>query len=555
MAGAQHCAFTGDWLYPALIVSWVFELTPEGLKRDGDVPITDSIAPQTAKKLNRLIVSGLVLVICLMAAERLLQSLNGSAQTTVADAGVVAPINSIAVLAFQNKDSDADTEYLSDGLAESLIYRLAQLPNLKVSPTSSIFRYKGKDIDPVKIGAELGVSAVMSGRLVQRGDDLSISVELLDVRNGNLLWGEQYNRKMSELLATQREMVTEIVGKLQLKLSGESEKKLAKKYTNNDEAYQLYLKGRFHFAKRTKEGILKGIDYYQQAIKLDPNFALAYAAIAEAYNAATSYPYLSPGESISQAKAAAKRALEIDPNLSEAHSALGTNLGTYDWNWAEAERAHKRAIELSPNSSIPHFRYGQYLSLLGRKDESIAALKRAVELEPLSLITGATLAATYLFAGQNEKGLEQAQKVYDLEPNFVPGHFFLGLAYNANGMYAEAIALSERSLQTDPQSQLMLFAAGYAYAKSGRRQEAEEIVKRFREIEKTHYVMSTFVASIYGALGDKDKAFAELEKAFENRDFELCRLKVAPYWDSIRDDPRYNNLLKRMGLPEELATP
>jgi serine/threonine-protein kinase len=459
-------------------------------------------------------------------------------------------INSIAVLPFENKSSKADSEYLSDGLAESLIYRLSQLPNLKVSPTSSVFRYKGKATDPQTIAEELGVDSVMTGRITQRGDNLTISVELVDTRNNKSLWGEQYERKLSELLATQREITSEITNKLQLKLSGESEQKLAKKYTDNDEAFQLYLKGRFHFAKRTKEDILKGIEYFQQAIKLDPNFALAYASIAESYNAIPSYPYLSPKEAFPQAQAAAARALEIDPNLSEAHSALGAYFATYDWNWAEAEREHKRAIELSPNASVAHYRYGQYLAITGRKDESIAEVKRAVELEPLSLITGANLAATYLFAGQNEQGLEQARKTYDLEPNFVSGRFFLGVAYNANGRYVEAITISEKSLQTHPKNQLMLFIAGYAYAKSGRRQEAEEVVNRFREIEKTQYVMSCFIASIYGALGEKDNAFAELEKAFANRDWELCRLQVAPYWNPLRDDPRFKDLLKRMNLPE-----
>jgi TolB-like protein len=255
------------------------------------------------------------------------------------------------VLPFHNKSSDADTEYLSDGLAESLIYRLSQLPNLKVSPTSSVFRYKGKETDAIKIGNELGVKAVMSGRIVQRGDNLTISVELVDVRNNKLLWGEQYERKMSDLLATQREIAAEIAQKLQLKLSGDEKKGLTKRYTDNNEAYQLYLKGRYHFAKRTKDDVLRSIEYYQQAIKLDPNFALAYARIAEAYNQMPAYPYLSPKEAFPQAKAAAKRALEIDPTLAEAHTALANSLAVYDWNWLEAEREFKRALELDPNSA------------------------------------------------------------------------------------------------------------------------------------------------------------------------------------------------------------
>ncbi|MCA1623974.1 MAG: protein kinase, partial [Acidobacteria bacterium] len=306
---------------------------------------------------------------------------NQSANTT--------QIESIAVLPFQNRSADADTEYLSDGLAESLIYRLSQLPALKVSPTSSVFRYKGKEMDARRVAEELGVDSVMAGRITQRGENLTISVELIDVRSNKLLWGEQYDRKMSELLATQREIATEISRKLELKLSG-NEKGLTKRYTDNNEAYQLYLKGRYHFAKRTKDDMQRSIEYFQQAIRLDPNFALAYASIAECYNAMPAYPYLSSKEAFPLAKAAAQRALEIDPTLPEAHTALGNYLAVYDWNWAEAERSFKRAIELNPSSSDAHFRYGRfYLAPLGRHEEAISELKRAVELEPLSLITNA----------------------------------------------------------------------------------------------------------------------------------------------------------------------
>lgn len=459
-----------------------------------------------------------------------------------------ASIESIAVLPFENRSGNPDTDYLSDGLAESLIFRLSQLPGLKVSPTTSVMRYKG-DTDVAKIAKALGVDAIMTGRVLQRGDNLNITVELVDVRNNKSLWGEQYERKMSELLATQREIATEITQKLKLRLSGD-EKGLTKNYTDSNEAYQLYLKGRYHFAKRTKDDMQRGIEYFQQAIRLDPNFALAYASIAEYYNQMPTYPYLSSMEAFPQAKVAAQRALEIDPTLAEAHTALANYFAVYDWNWAEAERKFKRAIELDPNNSAAHFRYGQlYLAPLGRYDEAVAELKRALELEPLSLNTSANLAQVYMYAGQNDRALEQARKTYDLEPNYPVGRHNLGLSYIANGMYAEAIALSEKVLQTDPTNQLMLRVAGYAYAKFGRRREAEEVIKRFKEIAKTQYVMSYFVANIYAALGDKEKAFAELEKAFAERDFSLYRLKVDPLMDPLRDDMRYKEMLRRIGLP------
>lgn len=345
-------------------------------------------------------------------------------------------------------------------------------------------------------------------------------------------------------------MATEIIQKLQLKLSGD-ERGLTKHYTDNNEAYQLYLKGRYHFAKRTKDDMQRSIEYFRQAISLDPNFALSYTSIAECYNAMPFYPYLSPKEAFPQAKAAAQRALEIDPTLPEAHTALGYSFAEYEWNWAEAERSFKRAIELDPNNSAAHFRYGQfYLAPQGRYDEAITELKRALELEPLSLVTGAILAESYMAAGQNEQALEQARKTYDLEPNLPLARYALGLAYIANGMYAEAIALSGKALHTDPTSQTMLLVAACGYAKKGRRQEAEELIERFKDMAKKQYVMSYRIACIYAALGDKDKAFAELEKAFAERDSELHRLKVDPLMDPLRDVPRFKEMLKRLNLPE-----
>jgi len=460
-------------------------------------------------------------------------------------------IHSIAVLPFENKSGNADSEYLSDGLAESLIYRLSQLPNLKVSPTSSVMRYKGKETDAIKIGNELGVNAVMSGRMVQRGSNLTISVELVDVENNKLLWGEQYERKMSELLATQREIATEIANKLQLKLSGADTKGLTKRYTDNDEAYQLYLKGRYHFSKRTKDDILKGVGYFQQAINHDPNYALAYAGLADSYNGMTAYPYLSPKEAIPQAKAAAKRALEIDPTLAEAHTALANSLACFDWNWAEAEREFKRAIELNPNDSGTHWRYGMfYLMLLGRSDEAIAEGRKAVELEPLNLNHGANLSGMYFYGRQYDKALAEAKQVFDLDPNFIVGRWALSQAYIVKGMSAEAITLNEQALQREPTNQVFLRFAGLAYAKAGRRHEAEEIINRFRAIAKTQYVMSYHMALIYAALGERDKAFAELERAFEERDYLLPRIKVEPFLDPLRDDPRFKEMLKRLKLPE-----
>jgi eukaryotic-like serine/threonine-protein kinase len=462
-----------------------------------------------------------------------------------------AAIDSIAVLPFQNTRSDADTEYLSDGLTESLIYRLSQLPNLKVSPTSSVFRYKGKETDPRTIARELGVDSVLTARITQRGDNLTISVNLVDTRNGKSLWGEQYERKMSELLATQKEITAEITNNLKLQLSGESELKLARRYSDNNEAYQLYLKGRFHFAKRTLDDILKGIDYFQQAITLDPKFALAYAAIAESYNAMGKNADLAPKEVLPKAKAAATRALEIDPTLAEAHGALADSLAIFDWNWPESEREYEKALQLDSNVSYIHLTHGvSYLVPIGKPDEAVAELQRAVELEPLSLINNAILGVSYLYARQNDKSLEQGKKTHDLDPTFRFGRQYLGSAYIVLGRYDDAIALSEEGLKTSPLGQEDLAVAGVAYARSGRRREAEQYIATFRELAKTKYVRTLYTASIYAALGDKDNAFAELEQSFEDKDYFLPRIKADPFMDPLRGDPRFKEMLKRMGLPE-----
>jgi serine/threonine protein kinase/Tfp pilus assembly protein PilF len=460
-------------------------------------------------------------------------------------------IHSIAVLPFQNKSTDADTEYLSDGLAESLIFRLSQLPNLKVSPTSSVFRYKGKETDLAQIARELEVEAVMSGRVSQHGDDLTISVELIDARTNKLIWGEQYDRKMSDLLATQREIATAIAQKLELKLSGNDAKGITKRYTDSNEAYQLYLKGRYSFANRTKEGMTRAIEYFRQAIKLDPKFALAYARISETYGSMPAYPYLSPKEAFPEAKAAAQKALELDPTLPEAHTFLAYSLVIYDWNWPDAERSFKRAIELDPNNAAAHFRYGHiYLAPVGRYDEANAEIKRGLDLEPLDINMGGTLGWGYLITGQKDKALEQARKTYDLDPNHPIARWFLNQVSIELGMYDQVLARTEQTLQTDPTNQFALRDAGIAYAKAGRRDKAEEMIRRFREIQKTQYVPTCRIAAIYGALGEKDKAFEELNKAFEVRDWELFRINVDTYWAPLHDDPRFKELVKRLNLPK-----
>jgi serine/threonine protein kinase/Flp pilus assembly protein TadD len=465
--------------------------------------------------------------------------------------GGAGKINSIAVLPFENKSGNADSDYLSDGVAESLIYKLSQLPNLKVSPRSSVFRYKGKEIDAEKIGAELGVDAVMSGRIVQRGDNLTISVDLVDVRNKKTLWGEQYERKMSDLLATQREIATAITRKLQLQLSGESEQKLAKKYTDNNEAYQLYLKGQFYFAKRTNEDLLRSIESYNQAISLDPNFALAYVGLADSYGVMSAYGYGSANDNNPKSRAAIQRALSIDPDLAEAHAAYAKLLAEYEWNWVEAEREYKRSIELNPNVAFTHYQFGiTCLTRLGRFDEAEHEIRLALELEPLSVAIQANLAGVYVFARKNDLAVEQGRKAFSLESSHPTARFWLGYAYDAGGKYTDAVSVCEPALAVDPGNQDCLQVVGYAYANMGRRHEAEAVIRKFDELATTQYSVAYRPAVIYALLGDKEKAFALLERSLVAHDWDIGYLKVDPFIDSLRDDPRFKDLLKRMNLPE-----
>lgn len=459
-----------------------------------------------------------------------------------------APIESVAVLPFQNKNSDTDSEYLSDGLTESLIFRLSQLPGLKVSPTSSVMRYKGKEPEVEKIAHELGVEAVMTGRFVKRGENLNITVELVDVKNNKSLWGEHYERKVSDLLTTQREMATAIAQKLQLKLVGKESRGITKRYTDNNEAFQLYLKGRFHFYKRSKDDLERSIEIFQQAIKLDPNFALAYVGLAESYGVFPSFPYASANEMMPQAKAAAAKALELDTDLPEAHAVAGMLAATYDWDWARAEREFKKSLELDSNIANTHYRYAWvYLSPVGRHEEAIAEMKRAMELEPLSLQQGANFAAVYMYARQFDLAVEQAKKTYELDPGQIGAQSWLQFTYNAKGMYAESLSMSEKISRAD---YVFFGQRGIALAKVGRRQEAEEVLKSWRELAKTRYVMAYWMAAVYAALGNKDAAFAELEKSYQQREWFFPRLKTDPFMDPLRDDPRFADLVKRIGLPQ-----
>jgi TolB-like protein/lipoprotein NlpI len=456
-----------------------------------------------------------------------------------------ATIESIAVLPFENRSGSPDADYLSDGLAESLIYRLSQLPNLKVSPTSSVLRYKGKEIDAQKIGSELGVNAVMSGRMVQRGDNLTISVELVDARTNKLIWGEQYERKMADLLTTQREIATTIADKLQLKLSGDAATGVTKKYTNSNEAYQLYLKGRFNWNKRTSEGLQAATQFYNQAIEKDPGFALAYAGLADTYVIVGAYGTVSPSEAMPRAKAAALKAIELDNSLAEPHAALGAYYSAYAWNFEIAEREFRKAIQLNPNYATTWHWMGNFLPIVGKNDEGIAAGKRAEELDPLSAIISADTGWDLFVSRRYDQAIEQAKRTLLIDPNFWYAHYIMGIAFDLKGMHSEAIQAFRKSVELNPDV-ITKGRLATALARAGERAEGQRLLNELMAESARRYVQGYYVATAQLALGDKDAALASLERDVRERGIYIQWLAINPEFDGLRGDPRFTALLEKL---------
>ena len=453
------------------------------------------------------------------------------------------PIDSIAVLPFQNKGQNAESEYLSEGLAESLIFGLSQLPNLKVSPSSVVFRYTGKEIDPIKIGNELGVNAVLTGRYDQRDEDLTLSVELVDVRNNKLLWGKHYDHKLADLMTTQREIASEITQNLKLKLSAGEHPKY---YTKNPEAYQLYLKGHYYASRYTKDGFNKGIDYFEQAIAQDPNFARAYSGLAFCYLNQTDWVF-APKDSVPKVRKALENALRIDETLAEAHTTQAMLLLQYDWNWTAAEREFRRALEIDPNYALGRSFLAWYLAAMGRFDESIEEDKRAMALDPLSAAVNADLGWDLYMARRYDEAIEQLRKGIDLEPNYWVSHVLLGRSYEQKGRMREAVEEFEKARHIESSIPEVLAALGHGYAMSGRRDEALQIIRELQERSKKEFVPSFSIATVYLGLGMKEEAIQNITKAYQEGSYYMIYLKVDPLLDSVRSDPRFVDIMRRVG--------
>jgi TolB-like protein len=459
-------------------------------------------------------------------------------------------VESIAVIPFENQNKDPGAEWISDGLTESIINNLTQLPNLKVIARSSVFRYKGKQTDPIAVGNELGVRAVLTGRMMQRGETMLVSAELIDVRDNKQLWGEQYETRLADMLSVQREIAREITNNLRPTLSGVEQSRMDKQYTANSEAYQLYLKGRFYWNKRTPADIQKSVPFFEQAIEKDPNYALAYSGLADAYALIPVYTREPAREYMPKAKQAALKALALDDKLAEAHASLGQIIDYYDYDFVTGERELRRAIELNPNYATAHQWLAEHLSPLKRTDEAISEIRRALELDPLSVIMNRIYGDILVDARRYDEAIAQYQKTLDLDPNFPTAHYFLGRAYEFKGMYDEAVAEYTKSQGVSILPPETVQKMKDVYARSGWKAYLQMSIDVLMHDSQRTVFPPFAIASFYARLGNNDEAMKALEKGYEEREFRMTLLSVSQEFDGMRSDPRFRELVRRMGLPE-----
>lgn len=463
--------------------------------------------------------------------------------------------DSLAVLPFtyasidQRLLADPDREYLSDGITESIIDSLSQLPRLKVIARSSVFRYKGRETDPQAVGRELGVRTVLVGRITQRGDSLTISTELAGVSDNKHIWGARYERRLSDLVALQSDIAREISENLRMKLTGADRELLKKSHTDNAEAYESYLKGRYYWNKRTEEGFRNGIKSFRMAIQADPKYALAYSGLADCYTLLSDYGFIPPSEGYPEAKTQVMTALAIDEGLAEAHTSLGGINAGYYWDWAAVEKEYKKAIQFNPNYSTAHHWYALYLAFTGRMDEAIAEIRRARELDPFSLAINKDYGVTLFFARRYDQAIQQLNKTLEIDPDYRMVYTYLAEVYMEKGMHREAIAELERVHALAPDESEITSVLGQAYAVAGRKDEALKIAEQLSRLEKESQFLSKELAILYARLGDTDRALEVLQNGVEKRHAVMAEIKVDPRLGSLRADPRFAELIRLIGLP------
>ena len=531
----------------ALILSWAYELTPEGVKLEKHVGRSQSIIHITGRKLDFIIIGVLMIALLMFALDKFVWTTD------------VAPVDTantqqrtIAVLSFINMSSDPEQEYFSDGLAEELINLLARISELRVTSRSSAFFYKGKDFTIADVGRDLGVGYVLEGSVQRVGDGVRINVQLIDTDTDESLWAETYDRELAieNIFAIQREIATSIAGELQATLSLEEVARIGVLPTQSTIAYDLYVRGRFFWNQRTEEGFNRALEYLNQAIEEDPNYALAYAGVASIYvlmgNELFSWSH--PRDSYPKAQAAARRALELDDTLAEAHSVLGDALFRYDWDFISADREHQRAIALNPNYGTGHQWYSHYLLPMGREKESLAHSLRALELDPLNLIINLHLGWHYFYVGENELAIEQLQQTLELSPTFIVANLFLGQVYEQEMRLEEAIEQFEWAADLSDRNPVHLAALAHAYGISGRQKDAETLLQEL--VSSEQYVPSYEIAVIYAGLDRQDEALTWLERAYEEKDSSwLVDVALDPRFQQLHSTSRFQSLTRRLGLP------
>jgi len=520
----------------ALIIAWAFELTPEGLKRT-----------EFADELPKKSVRSRTWIYVVIIASAISVSLFFLGRYTNSKQSAELPAKSIAVLPFDNQNRDPDTDYLSDGIPESISNSLSQLPNLKVMSRNSVFHYKGKDTDAQAVAKELKVQAVLMGRVTQRGGGLSISVELINAQDNSEIWGQQYNRKLADVFAIQEEIAKEISEKLRLKLSGAERQQLAKRPTENLKAFQYYMQGRGYISRRTRENLLTAIRYCDKALEEDRNYALAYAGLADAYGTLGAYGYIAPIEGRRKAEEAARKALALDENLAEAHAALGYSYTLFaPSNFSLGDRELRHAIELSPSLALAHSTLGNSLVRQGRLDEGLEEILKARELDPLSSIIARVVALPYYLKRDYARALELLRQANELGPAFTTT-WEVGV-YIQNQLFNETLAELEKAKRERKNDSILIYDTGLVYAAQGKRVEALQIIKELEEISGASLSQAHWMAKIYAVLNEKELAFSWLERGLATGAIGPF-YKDDPVWDPIRSDPRFEALVEKMFTP------
>jgi TolB-like protein/Flp pilus assembly protein TadD len=528
----------------ALLFAWAFELTPEGIKRTEDVDLSDKLASKNRTWIYVTLI-GAALSAALFFVGRL-SAPNSSASPAI------LPEKSIAVLPFENQNRDPDTDYLCDGIPESIINSLSELPKLKVMSRNSVFHYKGKEADAQTVGKELKVQTLLTGRVRQRGDSLTIGVELINAQDNSQLWGQQYSRKLADVFAVQEEIAKEVSDKLRLKLTGTEKEQLAKRPTENLKAFQYYMQGRAAAQRRTNADLLASVSYYEKALQEDGKYALAYAGLADAYANLGYYGSIAPIEGRRKAEEAARKALELDDKLAEAHAALGlAYIGFAPSNFSIGDKELGHAIELSPNLAVAHYNLGLSFIRQGRLDEASAELMKARALDPLSSVIARAVVIPYYFKRDYGRAFELLRQANELGPA-LSATWEIGL-FIRSGSIKEAFAEIEKAQDARRNDLLLIYSAGMAYAASGKQAEALQSIKELEAIAGSSLSTAHWIAKIYATLNDKENAFSWLERGLATGALGVF-YKDEPVWDPIRDDPRFEELVSKMVVPETAPT-